>query len=255
MVNWDGSRYRQVSSLQQWLAERAAAGFTLRAVNRLLDIGCGDGRITAAIADHIPDATVIGVDPSPRMIAVAPSGPNLSFRLGDVNTLQFSAEFDAIVSFNALHWVPDQFGALVRIATALTPGGSALLVFVCAGDRPSLEDVAMEVVASQRWRSQFVDFEAPFVHPDVVEWEAMAWSAGLEVRERDVQDLSWDFGTRASFAEWCTVGFGAWTDRLDRGDAGAFVDDVVTAYGRATGSESVFRFMQLRAMLHKPIAR
>jgi len=251
MTDWDGTEYRQVSDLQQWVADRALDGLSLDGVHTVLDLGCGDGRITAEIARRIPEASVVGLDPSPRMISIAPAGGNLTFELGDVRTMAYRHQFDAVVSFNALHWVLDQQLALSRIAAALRPSGWAFLIFVCAGARPSLESVAMQVVRSTTWQRYFEDFEVPFVHPEVEAWTDIAKSCGFRVLETTVDDLAWDFESRERFIRWCLVGFGAWTDRLPPGDADGFVNDVVDAYAEATGSPSVFRFLQLRARLRR----
>lgn len=249
MADWDGAQYRRVSSLQQWLADRSLAGLELDGVQSLLDVGCGDGRVTAAIAARLPGARVVGIDPSPRMISVAQQADGLTFEVGDVCAMRFSAEFDAVVSFNALHWVPDQRGALTRIGAALHTAGRALLVFVCAGERPSLEQVAMETTATSAWAGHFTDYRAPFVHPEVEEWTSTAEGCGLDVVDTAVDDLSWDFGSRDAFTKWCAVGFGGWTERLPPESADDFVADVVAAYERAVGSAQIFRFMQLRARL------
>src|SRR5512140_1399422 len=88
---------------------------------QVLDVGCGDGRITAGIAARVPRGGVTGVDPSRAMIAraVATFGaathPNLRFGVGDARTLAFDDAFDRVVSFNALHWVPEQDAALRSI--------------------------------------------------------------------------------------------------------------------------------------------
>ena len=60
----------------------------------------------------VPRGSVLGVDPSPRMLEVAagrvrPDVPNLAFAPGAAETLSYDAEFDVVVSFNALHWVAD----------------------------------------------------------------------------------------------------------------------------------------------------
>lgn len=144
VTDWDGVEYRKVNTLQQWLADGALASLDLEGVGSLLDIGCGDGQITADIAARIPEATVVGLDPSPRMIAIAPAIGSLTFELGDVCSMTYTQHVDAVVSFNALHWVLDQRRALQRIAAALRPAGWAKLIFVCRGARPSLEDVAMQ---------------------------------------------------------------------------------------------------------------
>ncbi len=249
VTDWDGVQYAKVNTLQQWLAERALSGLVLDDVGSLLDVGCGDGRITAAVAARIPEATVVGLDPSPRMIAVAPAAGNLSFELGDVVSMTYAQRFDAAISFNALHWVSDQQRALERIAAALRPSGRALLVFVCRGPRPSLEDVAMEVATTVRWRAFFAGFEAPFVHPEVTAWSLLAERCGLAVRSSDMQDLTWDFGSREAFQRWCEVGFGAWTARLPAASTTEFVTEVTDAYASVSGAAGVFRFMQLRAGL------
>jgi trans-aconitate 2-methyltransferase len=112
------------------------------------------------------------------------------------------------------------------------------------------------MATSPHWVRHFGGFSAPFVHPDVAEWCALAEGCGLEVRTTQVQDLSWDFGSRAAFTQWCTVGFGAWTDRLPAGAATGFVEAVVDAYEQVTSEPGVFKFMQLRAELassqHRP---
>jgi trans-aconitate 2-methyltransferase len=252
MIGWDGVRYRQVSSLQQWLADRALADVELVGVRSLLDVGCGDGRVTQSLAEQIPGGRCVGIDPSPGMIAVAPSSPGLVFEVGAVETMTFRDEFELVVSFNALHWVPAQREALSRISSALRSGGRAVLVFVCDGDRPSLEDVAMAVALSPRWSPSFVGFAAPYVHPDPEQWQEEAESVGLTVTDRRVDDLSWDFGSRDAFAAWCAVGFGGWTGGLPPAQGSAFVTEVVDAYAAQTGSDHVFRFMQLVGKLSKP---
>lgn len=254
MTDWDGTEYRKVNTLQEQLARDALAAFDLDGVSSLLDIGCGDGRITEEIAARLPGATVVGLDPSPRMIAIAPAGGTLSFELGDVCAMTYAQRFDAVVSFNALHWVHDQERALRRIAAALRPGGRALLIFVCRGPRPSLEDVAMQVADDPRWAPRLGHQQAPFVHPDVAEWGELATSCGLSVASLDVQDVTWDFGSREAFRRWCAVGFGAWTDQLPVDAADEFVAEVVETYEEINGAVGVFSFPQLRARLRRTTA-
>jgi SAM-dependent methyltransferase len=123
------------------------------------------------------------------MISIAVAGGGLTFELGDVCTMTYQSRFDAVVSFNALHWVLDQRVALSRIAAALRPSGWALLVFVCAGERPSLESVAMKVVRRTAWQPYFQGFVAPFVHPDLGVWTDTAESCGLRMTDATIDDL------------------------------------------------------------------
>ena len=252
MPDWDGLSYRKVSALQTWLAGQSLTGVAMAGDERVLDVGCGDGRFTVAIADQLPDGSILGIDPSPRMITAAGSleSPRLRFAVGDVLTMDFRDEFDAVVSFNALHWVLDQHGALTRIRTALRDRSWALVQVVCAGPRPSLEAVAMRTCAQPAWRDHFAGFQAPFVHVDPARYAELAAGAGLRLTDREVRDHSWDFDGAEEFARWCRVGFDSWTARLpDDAAADAFVADVLGTYERITGSAQRLQFMQLRARL------
>ena len=127
MTEWDAAGYAKRSALQEAMAAEVLALLKLDGSERVLDVGCGDGRITAEIAGRVPRGYVIGVDASSDMIAFARehglSGhPNLQFEVCDARKLPFRGEFDLAVSFNALHWVPEQAEALRGIYAALKPG-------------------------------------------------------------------------------------------------------------------------------------
>ena len=254
MTDWDGKGYEQISALQRHLAQVTLAGLQFRGDERLLDVGCGDGFVTRTIAARLPDGSVVGVDASPRMIAAAiehPDGPGapVRFEVRDVRDLGFVAEFDVVVSFNTLHWLVDQQAALRSVARATKLGGRVLIQMVCAGPRPSLERIAMQVCARPPWDTVFADFAAPFLHVDADEYPTIAASAGLRVTSQTVQDVQWDFGSREAFARWCTVGFADWTTGLSPPEVAAWVDDVVTDYQQSVGRPGLFRFLQLRAEL------
>src|SRR5262245_60476872 len=165
---WIAGEYNRHSSLQAAMAEEQLGRLTLERAERVLDVGCGDGKITAAIAARLPHGSVLGVDPSQNMIAFA-SGhfgpvtcPNLRFEVADVRRLAYRDEFDRVVSFNALHWVPEQGAALRSIRTALVDNGQALLRFVPQGPRKCLEDVIEDVRQSARWANSFTGFRKPY---------------------------------------------------------------------------------------------
>ena len=87
---------------------------------RILDVGCGDGVLTAQIAAC--GAEVVGVDSSPSMVAAARER-GIDARLARAEALPFAGEFDAVFSNAALHWVPAATAALAGIRRALRPGG------------------------------------------------------------------------------------------------------------------------------------
>lgn len=96
----------------EWLAPRAG--------ERILDLGCGDGALTEKLV--AAGAEVVGVDTSPELLEAA-RGRGLDARQMDGETLAFSAEFDAVFSNAALHWMTDPAAVIAGVARALKPGG------------------------------------------------------------------------------------------------------------------------------------
>jgi len=255
---WDGAAYDQVNGLQRWVADRTLAELVVAGDERALDVGCGDGRITAELARRLPRGSVLGIDPSPGMLEVArgritADTPHLGFAEGAVETLDLHEEFDLVVSFNALHWVSDHPEAFARMSRALVVGGRAVLQLVCEGERPSVEDVASAVAAGPAYSSRLSGATAPYHHPVEAVFLDEARAAGFTVVDSRVDDLAWDFGTPAGLREWLRVGFSAWLLRLpDDVTRVAFVDDVATSYAAVVDSVTVVRFLQLRVELHRP---
>src|SRR5262245_63002626 len=108
MTEWQASDYYRHSGLQQTMAEEQLGRLTLDGSEQILDVGCGDGKITAEIAARVPRGSVLGVDPSRDMIAFAssrfsyPAHANLRFEVADARRLPYRDELDLVVSFDAL---------------------------------------------------------------------------------------------------------------------------------------------------------
>src|SRR4051812_17689039 len=133
MTTWNAQDYARNSSQQQIWARELIAKLNLRGGERLLDIGCGDGKVTAELASMLPRGSAVGVDVSREMIGFAndnfapDDSPNLSFARMDASNLTFEREFDVIFSNAALHWIRDHRPVLRGIARSLRPGGRILL--------------------------------------------------------------------------------------------------------------------------------
>lgn len=89
MTEWNAELYRERSTLQQTMAAEVLQSLDLTSSERVLDVGCGDGRITFEIARRVPQGSVVGVDASSNMIELASqkSGSNLRFEVADARSL------------------------------------------------------------------------------------------------------------------------------------------------------------------------
>jgi trans-aconitate 2-methyltransferase len=255
MTEWNAAEYSRRSSLQEAMAQEVLALLDLKDSERILDVGCGDGKITAEIASRAPRSSVVGVDPSGDMISFAKSHfgpatrPNLRFEVADARCLPFQNEFDLVVSFNALHWVPEQDAALSSIHSALISDGKAQLRLVATGARKSLENVVEETRRTSKWSVYFRDFRDPYLHLTLDEYAAMAERNGFRVVRVNTRDHAWDFGSRAAFSAFCAVGCVEWTRRLSEAERPEFINDVLDRYravaGDGSGEENTFKFYQM----------
>ena len=120
---WNAKDYNQNSANQEKWAKELIARLKLKGSERILDIGSGDGKVTADIARLVPKGRVTGVDISPEMIRFSKQTfgkiPNLNFRQADASALPFNKEFDVVVSFTCLHWVISRVSASPGISMAL----------------------------------------------------------------------------------------------------------------------------------------
>jgi trans-aconitate methyltransferase len=259
MTEWNASEYARQSSLQQAMAAEVLALLDLSGTERVLDVGCGDGKVTAEIAARVLHGSVVGVDPSRDMIAFAqahfgpPQRPNLRFAVEDVRRLPFRDEFDLVVSFNALHWVPEQGAALRSLRAALRSGGRAVLRLVPAGLRKSLEDVTEDVRGSLRWSGHFQGFRKPYLHLTPGRYAALAEDSGFQVVRVNTQEKAWDFKTREAFLAYLQVTMIEWTRLLPEADRPAFILEVLDHYEPVTadrpGEENTFKFYQMDVLL------
>jgi trans-aconitate 2-methyltransferase len=147
-VAWDPEQYAKYADERGRpffdLTARIAAGHAAY----LVDLGCGDGALTAELARRWPGVRVTGVDSSPEMLAKAPDG--ISTVLADIAEWEPDAPVDVLVSNAALQWVPEHGELLPRFASWLAPGGWIALQVPGNYANPHFE-VLRELARSPRW--------------------------------------------------------------------------------------------------------
>lgn len=158
-----------------------------------------------------------------------------------------------MVSFNTLHWVPQQDEALRGIRRALEPQGEAHLRLVTRCELTSLEEVAEAVRKEPARAPDFSGFADPYLRLGAAQYVALATSLGLRLRSSHSMMKRWDFGSEAAFFGFCNAGFGVWTQVLPAPRQRAFVEAVMQRYmaviDAAFGERYTFHFMQTDVVL------
>lgn len=145
---------------------------------RILDVGCGTGHLTAAIAES--GAEVLGIDRSDAMIAQARGNfPLLQFESRDVCELDDRDAFDAIFSNAVLHWVKPPEVAALAMARALKPGGRLVSEFGGRGNIRVLAEGAYR--ALRELGVQEPERFNPWYYPSVAEYSTILERCGIEV--------------------------------------------------------------------------
>jgi trans-aconitate 2-methyltransferase len=134
---WDAATYDRVADPQMRWGSAVLDRLPLRGDERVLDAGCGSGRVTEQLLERLPDGSVVALDASGEMLdearrRLARFGDRVQYVEADLGQpLPIDRPVDAILSTATFHWVPDH-GALFRhLAAVLRPGGR--LVAQCGG--------------------------------------------------------------------------------------------------------------------------
>jgi trans-aconitate methyltransferase len=142
---WDPEAYGQNGAFVHGLAGGVLEWLAPQAGERLLDLGCGDGQLTARIAAS--GANVAGLDASAQMVAAA-RARGIAVDEGSAESMPFADRaFDAVFSNAALHWVRDQEAMLAEVRRVLRPGGRFVAEMGGQGNIAAIRVALMAVLA------------------------------------------------------------------------------------------------------------
>ena len=135
--DWDAATYDRVAGPQTAWGTAVLDRLPLRGDERVMDAGCGSGRVTELLADRLPRGSVVALDGSPAMIDQARRrldrfGQRIEYLVADLGRpIPLAEPVDAILSTATFHWVPDHDALFGHLAAVLRPGGR--LVAQCGG--------------------------------------------------------------------------------------------------------------------------
>lgn len=205
--------------------------------SRILEVGFGHGNWAAWAASQVPQGAVVGVDIDPNMVEwarqqfPAATYPNLEYRLGDAQTLDFQAEpFDFAMSNACLHYLKHPGMAFSAMARHLKPGGRLCVVCLGQGNLRDLHKSVERVMTEKRWERYFENYEPVFPLADGVSCEPWLAEAGLQKKQARLYNEPMNFPNRWAFQDWVNNNFGRYFDFVPEAMRGTFSDAIMDAY-------------------------
>lgn len=232
-MQWDAADYARNATAQYAWAQSLLETLRLTGREAILDVGCGDGRITTEMSSgHF--GRVVGVDSSLEMVLLAARRyallPNLEFRQMDATALRYVGEFDLVFSNAALHWVADHPAVLAGIARALRPTGRVVLSMGGKGNAAGLLPVVDELIASRRWSEWFTGFVFPYAFYGVEEYEAWLPGTGLQATRLELVPKDMVHESVAALKGWIRTTWLPFTQRVPAALREGFIDELVGNY-------------------------
>lgn len=260
--NWNAQDYAKNSQNQFQWAKELIPKLPLQGKETLLDIGCGDGKITAELARYLPEGKVVGIDSNKEMIKLAKQNfttkdyPNLSFHVIDARDLTFQAEFDGAFSNAALHWIVDQKSVLQGVKQSLKSGGLLLFQMAGNGNAKDILSIIEQLMPVEPWKQYFQGMAFPygFFGPD--EYRAFLKQAGLVADKIELFPKDMKHQGAEGLAGWVRTTWLPFIDKLPEELRARFVAEIVNRYLKEhpTDEEDVVHvgMMRLEVYAHKP---
>ena len=214
MADWDAAKYHRISDPQLAWGRAVVARLAPVAGERILDVGCGTGRLTEEIA-AASGVEVVGLDASSAMLAEASRRARLrgqtpiaglhtfpAYVQGDGSALPFSAAFDAVFSNATFHWVSDHDRLFQSVHGALKRGGRLVAQCGGAGNLRQLYGRARVLMADPRYASYYVGWTDPVRFEGIEATKGRLQAAGFIGIDVSLVPAPTRFDTPERFAEF-----------------------------------------------------
>ena len=225
--SWNADEYARFSKGQEKWAKELIKKLSLNGKESILDLGCGDGKITYQLS-QLTDGHVTGIDKSRSMIALAQERfPSVDFRVMDVRSMVFDRRYDVIFSNAALHWVRDHTSVLEGIRNALAPGGKILLQFGGYGNAGAVMRLMDTFIEAEGYQRYFQDFVFPYYFPRPDAYTKLLHNAGLDGIHATAIPKKMVHEDRESFRGWFRTTWFPYIDRIPEERQNHFIESFV----------------------------
>jgi trans-aconitate 2-methyltransferase len=235
-ARWNAADYAANSAVQQAWARELIAKLDLRGDEHILDVGCGDGKVTAEMARAVPRGSVTGIDASAEMIAFAkktfPSTKfsNVEFHIMDAREIKFERQFDFVFSNAALHWVDKHQKFLRGAASVLKSGGR--LVVSCGG-KGNAQDVFVALRPEMRlkhWREYFRRMPEPYFFYAPDEYQKWLRKSDFKISSIRLVPKDINYAGVEGFATWLRTTWIPYVQRIPENMREEFIATVTRRY-------------------------
>lgn len=236
MYKWNARDYNRNSSAQEEWARELIDKLQLSGNEQVLDIGCGDGKVSAEIAAWVPRGKVVGLDISEEMVGYARQKfppekySNLKFVLGDASNLNYAQEFDVVFSNATLHWIIDHVPVLKGIARSLKPSGKVLLQMGGKGNAAEILALANEKCQSGKWSAYFKNFQTPYGFYGPEEYTGWLKQAGLKAKRIELLPKDMVHSSKNALAGWVRTTWLPYTQRIPAEMQESYIAEIVDEY-------------------------
>jgi trans-aconitate 2-methyltransferase len=233
---WNPGDYAANSASQQAWARELISKLNLHGNEHIVDVGCGDGKVTAELARAVGQGAVLGIDASPEMIRFAckafPAAAiaNLKFATMDAREIRCDQSFDLVFSNAALHWVDDHQAFLQGAANCLRSGGR--LVISCGG-KGNAQDVFVALrgeMRLKRWREFFRRLDRPYFFYAPEDYQKWLPRFGFKAERVHLADKDMTFENDGKFAGWLRTTWLPYTQRVPESVREEFITGVIARY-------------------------
>lgn len=236
MYTWSAEQYESSSQNQKKWGAELVAMLDIKGDEKVLDIGCGDGKLTAMIAQKLPQGLAVGIDSSADMIALSKKNfttethPNLRFVTKDARDLDFDNVFDIVFSNACLHWIIDHMPVLRGIRQSLKPGGRMLVQMGGEGNAAKIIEVVEALINIPKWSGYFGNFEFPYGFHNPENYRK--WLTALDFTVNRVELVPKDMvqENKQGLASWIRTTWLPYTHAVPEHHREEFIDELAERY-------------------------
>ena len=206
-MRWSGSGYHRVATVQERWGIELLKSVPPGKYSKILDAGCGSGRLTAHLMRRFPDATVVGLDRSPEMLEQAArtlSRFHRRLRLvrGDLLSARPGKNFQLIFSNATFHWVLDHARLFRNLHDWLAPGGCLVAQCGGKGNLRRIEALTSDLSKRAEFREHFKGYARPVTYASPADTQSHLRNSGFQEIQAWTHPAPTPFPSKAKFKDF-----------------------------------------------------